>query len=442
MKLSGNKLFRSVLLTIAVSTLFLAIPVFATSEFVTYRFPNTTLDGCEPPSGLVSDSAGNLYGVAGCGPLDKGVVYELVRPVPPATGWTQQVLYNFSGGADGWDPFAPLTIDAAGNLYGTTDLGGSHGAGVVFRLSPPATAGGAWSESVIYTFQGGSGDGAGPSINGVVFDAAGNLYGTTSEGGTVMAHNVACQHGCGVVYELTPSTGENAEWTETVIHFFNFGQGAAPSGNLSFDSQGNLYGVASSGGRHDGGVAYRLLKPTTPGGDWNYKVIYAFGATVTDSAFPSWGLTFHGRGILYGTSFQGGDSAEGTVFQLQPPTTASGPWTESVLHSFADNSDGAQPNGNVIFDRAGNLYGTTSRGGGMGTNSCGGGCGTVYELTPPTSGSAWTETVLHAFPASPEDGAVPTGGLLRAQNGVLFGVANGSGPSVPSKRGATFGIVP
>jgi len=127
MKLSGNNLFRSVLLTIAASTLFLAIPVFAASEFVTYRFPNTTLDGCEPVAGLVADSAGNLYGTAGCGPTDKGIVFELVRPVPPATAWTQQVLYNFSGGADGWDPFAPLTIDAAGNLYGTTEYPSESG---------------------------------------------------------------------------------------------------------------------------------------------------------------------------------------------------------------------------------------------------------------------------------------------------------------------------
>jgi len=441
MKLSGDNLFRSVLLTIAASTLFLAIPVFATSEFVTYRFPNTTLDGCEPLAGLVADSAGNLYGTAGCGPTDKGVVFELVRPVPPATGWTQQVLYNFSGGADGWMPFAPLTIDAAGNLYGTTN-GGGQGSGVVFRLSPPATAGDTWSESVLYTFGGGSGDGASPSINGVVFDAAGNLYGTTTEGGPVVAHNVICGRGCGVVYELTPSTAEGAEWTETVIHFFNFGQGGNPSGNLAFDSHGNLYGVASSGGLHDGGVAYRMLKPTTPGGDWNYKVIYAFGATATDSAYPTWGLTFHGRGILYGTAFQGGDSSNGTVFQLLPPTTAGGPWTENVLHSFADGSDGAQPTGNVICDGAGNLYGNTGRGGGKGISGCNGGCGITYELTPPTSGSVWSETVLHAFPASANDGAEPTGGLLRAPNGVLFGVANGSGPSVPSKRGAIFGIVP
>jgi hypothetical protein len=441
MKLSGSNLFRSALLTIATSALFLAIPVFATSEFVDYRFPNTTLDGCEPVAGLVADSAGNLYGTAGCGTIGKGVVFELVRPVPPATAWTQQVLYNFSGGADGWDPFAPLAIDAAGNLYGTTDLGG-HGSGVVFRLSPPATAGGAWSESVIYTFEGGSTDGAGASINGVVFDAAGNLYGTTMAGGPVVANNQICESGCGVVYELTPSATEGAEWTETVIHFFNYGQGATPSGNLALDSQGNLYGVASTGGRHGGGVAYRILKPTTPGGDWNYKVIYAFGATATDSAYPTWGLTFHGPRILYGTAFQGGDSNNGTVFQLLPPTTGSGPWTENVLHSFANNSDGAQPRGGVIFDPDGSLYGTTSRGGGLGTNSCVGGCGIVYELTPPRSGVVWSETVLHAFPASPGDGEVPTGGLLRAKNGVLLGVANGSGPSVPSKRGAIFGVLP
>jgi hypothetical protein len=113
MKLSSNNLFRSALLTIAASTIFLAIPVFAASEFVIYRFPNTPLSGCEPVAGLVADTAGNLFGAAGCGPLDKGLILELVKPGPPATAWTQQVIYNFTGGSDGWDPISPLVFDAA-----------------------------------------------------------------------------------------------------------------------------------------------------------------------------------------------------------------------------------------------------------------------------------------------------------------------------------------
>jgi uncharacterized repeat protein (TIGR03803 family) len=439
MKFSGNSLFRSLMLMVVVSTPVFARPVFAASEFVIYRFPESRVDGCSPHSGLITNNAGNLYGVADCGSLNKGVVYELVRPVPPATGWVQHVIYNFAGSSDGQGPLAPLTIDAAGNLYGTAGGGGDNRVGIVFRLSPPATEGESWTKTTIYTFTGATTvDGENPNINGVIFDAAGNLYGATSNGGTIVAH---CRSGCGTVYKLTPPATEGAEWTETTLHFFNFGQGAIPLGTPTLDSQGNLYGVASDGGLHAGGVAYRLLKPTTPGGSWNYKVIYSFGATTTDSKTPMWNLTFHGSGILYGTAREGGHSNVGTVFQLTPPSTPGGPWTENVLHSFAGNSDGAVANGNVIFDKAGNLYGTTLFGGGGPCTGSPNGCGIAYELSPPTSGVTWSEIILHAFFASATEGWEPSGGLVQARNGVLFGVTSG-GTVGPFTRGTIFGIVP
>jgi hypothetical protein len=436
MRHAGDFSLGSLTLMVAVFMLFLAIPSFAAGprESMIYQFPNSTVDGCGPMSALIADSAGNLYGTGLCGSMGEGVVFELVRPVAPATQWVEQVLYNFTGGSDGSDPYAPLTFDSSGNLYGTAGT-------VVFRLTPPATAGEPWTESVLHTFQGGTTDGDTPDYDGVVFDAAGNLYGATTNGGITLENYIPCQQGCGVVYELSPPATEGAGWTETVIHYFNGGEGANPSGTPTLDSNGNLYGVTSAGGRHGDGVFYRLLKPTSKHADWIYRVFYAFGATATDSINPQSSLTFHGRGILYGTAQFGGAGGDGTAFQLVPPSMPNGPWTENVLHAFDGGSDGAQPVGNVIFDGAGNIYGTTTLGGGNGTEDCGvGGCGTVYELTPPTSGSSWSETLLHSFPASTDDGEVPLGGLL-LRDGVLFGTTSNSGPAAES-RGGVFELMP
>jgi hypothetical protein len=154
-----------------------------------------------------------------------------------------------------------------------------------------------------------------------------------------------------------------------------------------------------------------------------------------------WNLTFHGAGILYGTAREGGPRTVGTVFQLVPPATPGGQWTENILHSFAGDSDGASANGNVIFDKAGNLYGTTLFGGGGPCTGSPNGCGIVYELTPPTSGVTWKETILHAFAASGTEGWEPSGGLIQARNGVLFGVTSG-GTQGPFTRGTIFGIIP
>jgi hypothetical protein len=397
------------------------------SEFVIYQFPDTFAVGATPNGNLIADRAGNLYGTAQFGgAFNHGTVFELVKPVPPATAWGAAVLFDFPGGSGGGSPLGALTFDNAGNLYGM--------GGVVFRLSPPTTAGNPWTETVLHTFQGSPNDGDGSGISGVVFDAAGNLYGATMSGGTVIPHNILCQLGCGVVYELSPT--DQGEWTETVIHYFNGGQGARPAGTPTFDAHGRLYGLTEAGGLHGDGTAYRLLPPTTQGGAWNFRVIYQFGSSLTDSVNPQSSLTVHGSGILYGAAQFGGQNGVGTVFALSPPTTTGGAWTESILHDFASGTDGNQPTGNVIFDHAGNLYGATGRGGGNGSG-CNGGCGVVYELTPGTS--VWTETVLHAFPSSSRDASVPNGGLLLGKNGVLYGAA---GTAVPTKRGAIYGIVP
>ncbi len=186
-------------------------------------------DGWIPSAGLIFDAAGNLYGTTGLGGTDGvGTVFELTRA---GGGWTEQVLYNF--GTDGAYPGGGLTFDSAGNLYGTTGEGGIHILGTVFELTP--TVGGGWTETVLHNFGSGT-DGAYPGA-GVTFDAAGNLYGTTQYGGTYNS----CSGGCGTVFELTPTAGGG--WTEQVLLNFNGTGGANPYAGLIFDGAGNLYGT-------------------------------------------------------------------------------------------------------------------------------------------------------------------------------------------------------
>jgi len=379
---------------------------------------------------------------------------------PSAHAQTFKVLYSFTGGADGGTPEAGLVFDAAGNLYGTTSGGGDAGCfngtcGVVFKLSPGARG---WTESVLHTFTGGS-DGGNP-FDSPLLDAAGNLYGTAEVGG------VSCgqTYGCGVALELTPGS---SGWKETVLHSFNGGDGYYPVAALTPDKRGNLYSTIPSGqvyeltkGRSgwkettlytfDCSVSYRRggepnaapildaagnLYGTTPicgssGGDgtvfellhgsWKEKTLHEF--RFFDGANPEGGLVFDKAGNLYGTTETGGKFSQGTVFKLAP--TAGGKWKETVLYSFRGGDDGKWPFSTPVFDKAGNLYGTTFRGG---TSGCAGyGCGTVFKLTP-TSGGHWKEKVLYAFKGG-RDGSHPaTGSLAIDGAGNLYGTAGLAG---------------
>lgn len=395
------------------------------SEGLVYSFAGST--GAFPEGNLIADSAGNLYGTAPPqgGTSVGGIVYELVRPVPPSTEWTLNVLYSFSG-SDGSSPFGGVIFDSLGNLYGTTFQGGTSNFGVVFELSPPGTGGGQWTETVLHNFQGGASDGRYP-LGGVVFDSSGNLYGTTPQGGLYCA-----KQGCGVVYELTPGTG--GAWTETVIHLFDGGgAGAGPAGTPILDGKGSLYGAAGG----DSGVVYKLTPPATEGGAWYYRVLYKFLGGTTDGSLPSGSLTRRG-GNFYGVTGEGGAYGFGTVFEVIPPTAPGGAWTDSILHSFGASGDGTFPKYNVIFDGAGNLYGTTQDGGGNGTCNYGG-CGIVYELSPPSTGGSWTETILHRFPAYAKDGSGPNSGLFPSKEGALFGVTGSGGVG---GSGAVYRVIP
>jgi uncharacterized repeat protein (TIGR03803 family) len=329
------------------------------------------------------------------------------------------VLHNFNG-KDGALSFAGLILDAAGNLYGTTALGGAHGGGTVFELSPKASGG--YSEKVLHSFTPNGRDGIGP-CRSLTFDAAGNLYGTTKTGGT---------YDYGTVFELTPMAG--GDWTEKVVHNFGRGgDGQLPVANLISDGAGNLYGTTSDGGAYGLGTTFELTKL---GGRWKEKVLYSFGnpKVISGGGVPYSGLILDTAGNLYGTTFYGVFHSAcncGTVFELSPK--ASGGYSEKVLHSFGktDSKDGASPISGVILDTAGNLYGTTWKGG---TD----GIGTVFELTPK-AGGGWSENVLHNFSNNGKDGAEPSAGLVFDAAGNLYGTTTGSGAD---NYGTVFELTP
>jgi len=282
------------------------------------------------------------------------------------------VLYSFSGGTDGAEPYAGVVMDAAGNLYGSTDFGGNlncnewegFGCGTVFKLNK------ADDETVLYSF-GGAPDGAKPYA-GVVMGAAGNLYSTTFNGGNVTCANTS---GCGTVFMLD-ITGKE----KVLYNFSGAPDGANPEAGVVMDAAGNLYGTTFFGGASGDGTVFKL---DTAGKE---TVLYSFSGT-PDGANPVGGLVMDVAGNLYSTTFNGGNvtctnaSGCGTVFKLD--TTGN----ETLLYMFSGGADGAYPPGGLVMDAAGNLYGTTFVGGDL---SCmfanmGLGCGTVFKLTLPSS---------------------------------------------------------
>lgn len=373
--------------------------------------------GAYPQGGLIADADGNLYGVsAQGGAYNAGTVFELFRN--QWGGWNQKILYTFKGGNDGLYPEGQLVFDAAGNLYGTTYWGGkapnciAGGCGTIFELKHNTD--GSWTEIILKTFDD---DKFGGDLEyGLVFDKAGNLYGTSWVGGPNQG---------GIVFELSPSSG--GTWTETILYSFTFGGGNAPppswpKGRIVFDDGGNIYGILAIGGNGcpgGCGAVYRLSSASA--GKWNLTILHYFAAG-PDGAFPIAGLIFDKAGNLYSTTDDGGTGTGvgcnygcGTVFKMSP--SGNGQWTESILYNFQGTADGSDPESELIFDAAGNLYGTTYDGGGLGT-CYDGGCGTVFELSP--NGNQWNETVLWRF-SGITDGANPSSGILLAPTGQLFG---------------------
>ena len=319
----------------------------------------TASDGSNPWAAVIFDAAGNLYGTTRSGGMHGfGTVFKLSPQA--GGGWTQTVLHNFNAtGTDGQNPIGGLILDSAGNLYGTTQLGGAYGKGTAFELLPQA--GGGYREKVLHSFGNGT-DGQLP-IASLIFDAAGNLYGTTAAGGV---------NGGGTVFELSPQSGGG--WRETRLANFS-AAGSNPNGPsaaMVFDLAGNLYTTTYFGGFFSGGAVVELSPKA--GGGYTAKVIHNFGGT-NDGLNPYAGLTLDSSGNLYGTT-QGGFSSsgrsQGEVFELSPK--AGGGFSETVLYRLSTSgSDGGVPYGGVILDAAGNLYGTTSSGGSFIH-------GTVYQI--------------------------------------------------------------
>lgn len=254
-------------------------------------------DGSEPGAGLAFDAARNLYGTtAGGGNHGQGTAFEL----SPASngGWKETVIWSFGSGTDGAVPEAGLTFDAFGNLYGTTELGGTQNYGAVFELSPVA---GIWSEVVLYSF-GASLQGGATPLSTPVFDSNGNLYGAAGGGS-----------GYGIVFELSPSIG--GEWIETVLHTFVDSDGSNPCPQqLVFDAQGNIYGTTSYGGAYTAGTVFEV-SPSL--GGWTETTIHSFGR-LADGEFPDSGVSVDGAGNLYGATFEGGNDGDGMVYEIIP----------------------------------------------------------------------------------------------------------------------------
>jgi uncharacterized repeat protein (TIGR03803 family) len=319
----------------------------------------------------------------------------------------ETVLYTFTGGGDGNGPNSPLIFDNAGNLYGTTVTGGANGNGTVFELTP---SGSGWMETVLYSFVDAS-DGIIP-IGGLLLDEKGNLYGLTQQGGAA---------GYGTAFELSPHSGGG--WTKTTIYAFAGGSdGSFPYGGLISDSKGNLYGFTLSGGtgpcQYYGPGCGTVFELKRFSGSWKEIVHFSFPGGA-GGQIPQ-GLTLDEAGNFFGTTSQGGSGGVGIVFKLN---RSAGGWTETVLHTFSGGRDGSAPSSGVTLDRAGNLYGTTIEGSGGG---CQYGCGLVYELKPIRK-SKWREVVLHRFTDNFHDGVTPYASLIFNQAGDLFGTTSGGG---------------
>jgi uncharacterized repeat protein (TIGR03803 family) len=357
-------------------------------------------DGREPIAGVTRDEAGNLYGTAvEGGANDLGAVYKLAHK---GSGWELSTLYSFANGDGGNTPFGSVTIGSDGNLYGAAAEGGQYGKGTVYKLSPPPalcrSVSCPWTETVLHQFTGFA-DGAYPEAT-PIFDSSGNLYGTADGGGN--ANN-------GVVFELINS---GSGWNEKVLYIFGGSpDGSIPFSSVTFDQTGNLYGTTVEGGGGYGTV-YQLVPS---GSGWTEKVLYAFQGQ-NDGSTPYAGVTPDPAGNLYGATFYTGVNFGGTIFQLTP---SDGNWIFSVIYSPEAPLGG--PEGTLVRSSNGNLYGTIFSGTGQGCS--GYGCGSLYELTPSNGG--WVYTSLVSFNGD-DGGGNPEGALIFDPAGNLYGTTSGS----------------
>jgi len=390
------------------------------TEQILYSFRNG-VDGGQPLGGVISDAAGNLYGITNFGGAGDGTVFELKHNRDGS--WTEKTLHNIDEGLG--SSGSGLVFDQNGNLYGV-GTGGVNAPGIVFELSPSSS--GAWKETVLLSFSW-SGSGGNTPVGPLVIDRSGNVFGVANMGG-----NGCSAPGCGLVFELSPSSG--GTWKETVIHQFVGGNdGEYPSGGLISDEQGNLYGTTFAGGAGRGSSCYGCgtVFELTPGsnGQWIETILYNFLGN-TDGENPEYSLTFDRAGNLFGATYGGGGlgfcdyGGCGTVFELTPN---GGQWSESVLWRFDNNVDGYDLSASVFVSADGQVFGETYYGVGLGQN------GTAFALTP--TGGQWSLSSVSGF--APGDGYWPLTGLVADSAGNLYGTTAGGGTL---GLGAVFELTP
>jgi hypothetical protein len=372
----------------------------APKENVIFNFPSSGDVGNSPTGTLISDGAGNFYGVNTYGGQGSGAVYE----ISPAAGggWTAKSIYTLST-----DEFFPnaLVRDSSGNLYGTLYSGGSnictdgygdYSCGAIYELSPDGSGG--WTEQILWS--GSQGEGWRPFQ--LAIDAAGNLY--VSNYWTGLGEQ-------GTVVELTRNGGQ---WTHTPLHFFGHAgseDGALPE-NLVFDKAGNIFGAAYFGGQYGGGTVFELKKTNS---GWKEITLFSFDPNGSGGYAPI-GITLDSAGNIYGSTDDYFNPTNNVAFELTH--TSSGTWQETVLHTFVNGGKGGYSLGPLVIDANGNLYGSASVAGPEGS-------GTVFRLSR-SANRTWSEVILHSFPSGPTDGENPNG-LLFDSKGNLFGTTAAGG---------------
>ncbi len=401
-------------LALELAIVLLGSPAAAQTYSVLHNF-TAGADGAGPRSAITVGPGGVLYGTAEIGgPHGNGTVFRLSQM---NSSWVFSTLYGFAGGSDGADPIGGVAIGPFGALFGTTQQGGPENDGTVYALTPPATFCRSltcyWDETILHTFTGVP-DGFNPWTVNLVFDAAGNMYGTTTNGGA---------HDAGTVFELSPSNGGG--YTETILHnFAGSPDGANPFAGVVMDAAGNLYGTTGNGGTGRGcdfgcGTAFQL---TPSGGSWTENVLVNFdlgGAGLAGGYYPYSPLIMDASGNLYGTTiYSGQETLNGIVFKLTP---SGGGFTPSLFYAFERS---CQPYGGVIMDTAGNFYGQCVSGGASNI-------GWVFELT--NCSQHCTVVDLHDFTG--RDGGMPSSPVTLDANGNLYGTTEYGGTSINCQLG-------
>jgi len=362
-----------------------------------------TNEGAEPYGRMVFDVAGNLYGDLSIGgkataknPYPAGALFQLAPPTAKK-GWTQAVLYTFTGGKDGAQPTGGLLADTAGDLYGTTFLGGAEGDGTVFKLFKPAKGKRAWRQKILHSFTGA--DGAQP-FAGLIADRNGNLYGVTTAGG---------QTNQGTVFELTAKT-----FAESVLYSFQGPEGSTPYGGLAIDSAGNLFGTASTTSAPPyAGSVFELSPPPAGQTTWSFTELHTFTGGA-DGGSPQGAMVGNTGGTIYGATFGGTGMGNGTVFELSPSGSSPTGYAYQVIFTFS-GTEGSNPFGDLALDSAGRLWGPLLNSNDV--NSSGG----LFLLSPPAGGvGTWVQYASYLFNGT-TGGYSPYAGLVLDSTGNGYG---------------------